>query len=184
MSRLPGAVAAMVACALAATGCTNPDALPAKSTSSPAVSPGGAGEPNAPSPTPPANQLPVHLRSSASKALTAFADLYVNWSYRNLTGRQRLLAAMSVGSARQAEQQAAASSAQDPVIRSGQIRNSGRILAVAPDTIRRGYWVITTLEQTSGNTQYRGLPAGYHVTLARLVNINGGYAVSEWLPQS
>jgi len=178
------AAAATLACAVALTGCTNPDALGGRPTSRPAVSPGGPGEPPAPAPTPPSGQPVVGVRAKPEEALHAFAELYVNWSYRTLTARQRLLATMSVGSARAAEQQAAASSASDPVIRSGQIRNSGQVVSVAPDAVRRGYWVITTLERTSGNTQYRGLPAGYHVTLARLASIQGGYTVSEWLPQS
>ena len=91
---------------------------------------------------------------------------------------------MSVGSARAAEQQAAASSAADGAISSGQIRNSGRVAGLAADMLRRGWWVIVTLERTSGNTEYRGLPAGYHVTFARVAEVHGGYAVSEWLPQS
>ncbi len=45
-------------------------------------------------------------------------------------------------------------------------------------------WVIVTREQTGGDTQYEGLPAAYHVTLAKLASVPGGYAVSEWLPQS
>ena len=176
----------MLACAVAVAvaGCTNPDAAPSRPASAPAVSPGGRGEPTAPAPTPPGTQLAREMRASPREALEAFAELYVNWSYENLPARQRLLAAMSVGSARAAEQQAAASSEGDPAIRSGRIRNSGRVVALVPDAIRPGYWVITTLERTSGSTQYHGLPAGYHVTLARVAEIHGGYAVSEWLPQS
>lgn len=148
------------------------------------MSPGGRGEPHAPPPTPPEAQLARAPRASPRQALQAFAGVYANWSYETLAGRQRLLAAMSVGSARAAEQQAAASTAADPTIRRGQIRNSGRVIAVAPDTIRPGYWVVATLERTAGNTQYQGLPSGYHVTLASVTKIHGGYAVSEWLPQS
>ncbi len=180
----PRPPAAMLACTLALTGCTNPDAAPSKAASSPAVSPGGRGEPAAPAPIPPGRQLAREPRASPREALDAFAEVYVNWSYQNLAARQRLLAANSVGPARIAERQAAAASTSDPAIRRGQIRNSGRVLAIAPDTIRRGYWVITTLERTSGNTEYHGLPAGYHVTLARVAEIHYGYAVSEWLPQS
>ena len=44
--------------------------------------------------------------------------------------------------------------------------------------------MIVTREQTGGDTQYEGLPAAYHVTLAQLASVPGGYAVSEWLPQS
>ena len=45
-------------------------------------------------------------------------------------------------------------------------------------------WTIVTREQTSGAGEYEGLPAAYHVTLAKLAAVGGGYAVSEWLPQS
>jgi hypothetical protein len=44
--------------------------------------------------------------------------------------------------------------------------------------------VIVTREQTGGNSQYDGLQASYHVTLAELAQLkNGGWTVSEWLPQ-
>jgi hypothetical protein len=45
-------------------------------------------------------------------------------------------------------------------------------------------WVIVTREQTGGDTQYEGLPAAYHVTLAQLARVPDGYAVSQWLPQN
>ena len=178
------ALAATLACAVALTGCTNPYAVTSASSSAPSVSRGGPGELPAPAPPPPDAQSPRHPRASPREALLAFAELYVNWDYRTLTAHQRTLAEMSVGSARAAEQQAAATSSGDPAIRSGQIHNSGRVAAVAPDATRAGWWVITTLERTSGSTQYQGIPAGYHVTLARLVRVDGDYAVSEWLPQS
>ena len=44
--------------------------------------------------------------------------------------------------------------------------------------------MIVTREQTGGNTQYEGLPAAYHVTIAQLASVDGGYAVERWLPQS
>ena len=91
---------------------------------------------------------------------------------------------MSVGAARLAEQQAAASSEADTTIARGHIWNSGQIVSIATRPRRRGTWVIVTREQTGGDTEYEGLPAAYHVTLARLARVPGGYAVSEWLPQS
>ena len=89
---------------------------------------------------------------------------------------------MSVAAARLAEQQAAASSRADTTITRGHIYNSGEILSIAPDASRPGTWVIVTREQTGGDTQYEGLPASYHVTLAQLAHVPGGYAVSQWSP--
>jgi hypothetical protein len=124
------------------------------------------------------------VQPTAQATLRAFAELYVNWNYRTLTAQQRTLSAMSVGGARLAEQQAAASSKADTTISQGHIYNSGQVVGVGPDLIDSGLWIVVTHEQTGGDTQYEGLPAAYHVTLAQVVAVAGGYAVSEWLPQS
>ncbi len=118
-----------------------------------------------------------------SKAITAFAELYINWDYRTLTANQRTLAAMSVGAARLSERQAAASSQAATTITRGHIYNHGQIISIARELPRPGTWVILTREQTGGNTQYTGLPASYHITLTRLASVPGGYAISQWLPQ-
>ncbi len=91
---------------------------------------------------------------------------------------------MAVGAARLVEREAAATSEGDTTIRRGRIHNSGAVLSVAADMRHPGLWVIVTREQTSGDSQYAELPTSYHVTLARLASVPGGYAVSEWLPQS
>jgi hypothetical protein len=44
--------------------------------------------------------------------------------------------------------------------------------------------VIVTREQTGGDSQYEGLAAAYHVTIAKLASVPGGYAVEQWLPES
>lgn len=175
-------LAVSLALALTADGCRDPDAE--AGTHPPAASPQNPGEPQAPPPPSSPGQPPAELKPTPTRALAAFAGLYVNWSYQTLAATQRTLAAISIGSARQAEQQAAAASAGDPTIRQGAIHNSGQVLSVAPDLTTAGLWIIVTREQTGGNTQYEGLPASYHVTLARLARVDGGYAVSEWLPQS
>ena len=126
----------------------------------------------------------MDVQSTPTAALTAFSRLYSNWTYRTLTSDQRGLAAMSVGAARLAEQQAAASSQADATIARGHIWNSGQIVSIASDLSQPGAWAVVTREQTGGSTQYEGLPASFHVTLARLAHVPGGYAVSEWLPQS
>jgi hypothetical protein len=173
--------------AVALTGCSNPDAPTAPATlpaTSEAAAPGSPGEPAAPAPPSAASQRPSQAAPTPQAALTAFAHLYVNWSYQTLGAEQRELAAIAVGSARLAEQQAAAASRSDSTIGRGHIHNSGAVVSVAADLTEAGRWVIVTREQTGGSTQYQGLPPGYHVTLARLAHVAGGYAVSQWLPQS
>ncbi len=170
--------------ALALSGCSNPDAPSSKPASHSAASPQSAGEPPAPAAPSPSSERPVEVRRTPQAALAAFSHIYSNWTYRTLSDRQRTLALMSVGAARLAEQQAAASSRADTTIRAGRIWNSGQIISIAEDQARPGTWAIVTRERTGGSTQYQGLPASYHLTLARLAPVAGGYAVSEWLPQN
>jgi hypothetical protein len=176
--------------AVALSGCRNPDAPTTGAATATATSTTGAaapqnpGEPSAPAPPAAASQAPTQVRATPQAALTAFAALYVNWSFQTITAEQRTLAAMSVGAARLAEQQAAATSQSDSTISRGHIYNSGVLVSIAPDLTRAGRWVLVTREQTGGSTQYEGLPAGYHVTFARLLAVPGGYVVSQWLPQS
>jgi len=169
--------------AVALTGCTNPDA-PSSVQGTSTGSPQNTGEPPAPVPPTPAAQAPAGVQPTPAKALAAFSALYTNWTYRTLSSNQQRLAAMSVGAARLAEQQAAASSRADTTITRGHIYNTGQIISIAPDASRPDRWVIVTREQTSGDTQYEGLPATYHVTLAQLARLPGGYAVSQWLPEN
>lgn len=182
MKRLIAVCLLLVAVALA--GCTNPDAPSAVRSTEASASPQSPGEPAAPPPPSPGPQAPADVQPTPTKALAAFAQLYVNWSYRTLSADERTLAEISVGAARLSERQAAASSQDDTTIAAGHIWNSGQVVSIAPDLTRAGAWVIVTHEQTGGNTQYEGLGAAYHVTIARLANVPGGYAVEEWLPQS
>ena len=168
---------------MALTGCTNPDA-PSTVGSTESSSPQSPGEPAAPPPPSPGAQAPADVQPTPAKALQAFAQLYVNWSYRTLSADQRTLAEISVGAARLSERQAATSSRNDTTIAAGHIWNRGQLISIARDLTRAGAWVIVTHEQTGGNTQYEGLPAAYHVTIAELASVHGGYAVAEWLPQS
>jgi hypothetical protein len=170
--------------AIALAGCQNPDAPSTTKAKTARVSPQNTGEPAAPSPPSPGAQTPANVQPTPSKAISAFASLYVNWTYRTLVEHQRTLAAMSVGAARLSERQAATSSQGDQTIARGRIYNRGQIVSIAEDQRRAGWWVIVTREQTGGNTQYEGLPAAYHVTTAQLATVPGGYAVDQWLPQS
>lgn len=175
---------ALLLAALALGGCSNPDAPRENRASEEEQRVASPGEPN-PSPPPPASSFTAaQAKPTAVQALTSFARLYVNWSYRDLTRQQQRLAAISVGAARTAELQAAASSAADLTLRAGHLVNSGTVVSVAGDQSQTGLWAIVTHEQTSGSGNYEGLPSGYHVTLARVTSVPGGYAVSEWLPQS
>lgn len=187
MSGAPRATMLAVSLALAcgATGCTNPDAQSeGEQAGTSNSSPQNVGEPQAPPPPHASGQGPAEIQATPQRALTAFAGLYINWNYRTLGSIERTLAAISIGAARQAEEQAAASSASDSTIAQGHIHNSGQVVSVAADAAQAGTWVIVTRERTGGNSEYEGLPASYHVTLARLGRVQGGYAVSEWLPQS
>ncbi|HLB21180.1 MAG TPA: hypothetical protein VK605_03680, partial [Solirubrobacteraceae bacterium] len=167
------------------TGCTNPDAATTTVRSGPTgASVQNAGEPPAPRAAASGTQAPIAVQRTPSKAAAAFAALYVNWTYRTLVAHQRTLAAMAVGAARLSERQAAASAQHDTTIVRGHIYNRGRVVDVAPDALRSGWWAIVTREQTGGNSQYEGLSAAYHVTLAQLVPVPGGFAVGQWLPQS
>ncbi|MHB8234998.1 MAG: hypothetical protein ACYDHT_10135 [Solirubrobacteraceae bacterium] len=145
---------------------------------------GSPGEPAAPASPTASSQGPSGARSTPQAALSVYADSYINWSYRTLSSRQLELAAISVGAARLSERQAAAASAGDSTIARGRIHNTGQVVSVAADATQAGRWVVVTRERTGGSAQYQGLPETYHVTLARLAAVRGGWAVSEWLPQS
>jgi hypothetical protein len=170
--------------ALVLAGCSNPDAPTTSTSGSANSSPQNAGEPSAPAPPSAGAQTPLDVQATPPKAIAAFAELYVNWTYRTLTEHQRTLAAMSVGAARLSESQAAASSQADTTIARGHIYNSGQIVSIARDLTSADSWVIVTREQTGGDSQYEGLAAAYHVTIAQLASVPGGYAVEQWLPES
>jgi len=170
--------------AVAFAGCTNPDAPSAVHGSESSASVQNAGEPAAAPPPSPSAQAPAEVQPTPALALAAFARRYVNWSYSTLNAGQRTLAAMSVGAARLSELQAATTSQNDTAIARGQVWNSGQVVSITRDLTKTAAWVVVTHEQTGGSSQYEGLPAAYHVTIAQLANVPGGYAVSEWLPQS
>ena len=170
--------------AVALAGCINPDAPTTTERSVSSSSPQNTGEPPAPAPPSSSAQSPVAVQPTPVRALEAFARLYVNWSYRTLSADQRRLAAMSVGPARLAERQAAAASHADTTITRGHIYNTGEIVSIAPDHTRANTWVIVTHEQTGGSSEYDGLQAAYHVTLARLASVPQGFVIEAWLPQS
>jgi hypothetical protein len=180
MSRPLAAVALAVCCALLWAGCVNPDAPQPR----PATVTGSPGEPAAPPPRSPSSEASSAAQPTPQKTLERFARLYVNWNYQNLPGVQRELAANAVGAARAAERLAAAQTARDQTLTRGRVWNHGAVVAVAPDRDTAERWVVVTREQTGGSGEYKALPAGYHVTLARVVRVTGGWAVEAWEPQS
>lgn len=166
------------------SGCTNPDAPSTTSSGASTSSPQNAGELPAPDPPSSQAQKPAAVQATPARAVEAFAQLYVNWTYRTLTSNQRRLAAISVGPARLAEQQAAAASQVDTTIARGHIYNTGQIVSLSSERSHVGTWVLVTREQTGGSSEYQGLQAAYHVTLAKLAHISQGYVIESWLPQS
>lgn len=173
------AVLAAVAAALALAACSNPDA------GGPPSGAGGVqsqGEPAAPRPA--RGSAAVDVQRSAQAAIAQYARLYANWSWRTLAAEMRRLAAISVAQARLTDQQNAAQAAGDTTLRQGQISNTGAVVSIAGDQTQAGTWVIVTRERTSGSGEYEGLPASFHVTLAKVQQVQHGWAVSEWAPQS
>lgn len=126
---------------------------------------------------------PVRLAPSPQQAVERFAAGYINWTWQSLAADQAALAASAVGEARASEEQALKQTARDTPLRRAEIYNRGVIVAVAPlHGGKPDEWVIDTREQTGGNSEYAGLQAAFHVTLAAVVRVRGGWAVSVWRP--
>ncbi len=184
--------AQLLCCALAGVvivlglaACSDPYATrPASGASSASAGVQNAGEPPAPAPPQAGVQAPLHVQGTPQAALLQFASGYSNWSYRTLAREQLALATIAVGAARLSERQAAASTRADSTLARARIANNGTVLSVSADLARSGWWVVVTREHTSGGGEYAGLAPGYHVTLARLTSVPGGWAVSQWLPES
>ena len=167
------------------TSTSTSTSTPTSTASSPAANPAqNPGEQPAPPPPAPASQTPTSVQSTPADAITQFATLYMNWTWRTLAAHERELAALSVGPARLSEQQAAAAASGDSTIAQTRVYNNGQIISITRSLTNPKQWVIITREQTGGNSQYDGLQASYHVTLAELAQLNNsGWTVSEWLPQ-
>jgi hypothetical protein len=128
---------------------------------------------------------PVHPAGSPQQALERFAVRYINWSYATLAADEAGLAAEAVGEARAFEEQARAQTARDTPLARGHIYNTGTVIGLA--RVRGGppdEWVIDTREQTGGDQEYAGTGAGFHVTLATVQRVAGGWAVAVWRPES
>jgi type IV secretory pathway VirB10-like protein len=184
---LPAALTA----AIAGCGVTNPY-TPSTTTRNPttiaitrtASSAQNPGELPAPPPPTPASQQPARLQSTPERAIAQFAALYTNWTWRTLAADQLTLARVSVGAARLSEQQAAAADDRDSEIARAHLYNQGQLVSIARSLTNVSQWVIVTREQTAGNSQYDGLQAAYHITLATVTHLPDGWAISAWLPQN
>lgn len=175
------AALALLACCLVGCGCADPDAQQPPPLAS--SQPGSPGEPLAPPPRSPSREASSAALPSPQKTLERYARLYINWDYRTLAAEQRRLAALAAGAARASELLAAVQSTRDVALVQGRVWNRGSVISLAPELRRPGVWVVVTREQTGGSGEYAALPAGFHVTLARLARAGRGWVVSGWEPQ-
>jgi uncharacterized protein YbdZ (MbtH family) len=124
---------------------------------------------------------------TAISAVTTFARVYTNWTAADVSQRLRILAAASLGRARQEMAAQATETEDDPELASGHLTNQGTVEAVSPLAGQPGTYIVVTLERTvaSAGSQLSGLPAGWHVTLAAVTRVaQRGWVVSDWRPQS
>ncbi len=115
---------------------------------------------------------PRALAPSPAAALRRYALAYVNWSAASLPARERQLAALSIGQARQLALQTASARSGAAALLADQVSNSGQIIALTPgEGPDRNQWVLVTQEHTTGSGPYAALPAGPHVTIARVTHL-------------
>jgi hypothetical protein len=118
-------------------------------------------------------------------ALERYANLDSNWTAKSVAVVQDQLAAISLGQARAQALQAEASAARDTQLTQSHLANHGQVLAVSPgQAAAAGKWVIVTREQTTGESDYQGLPATLHIIYAQVTRTESGWVVSEWAPQN
>jgi hypothetical protein len=119
------------------------------------------------------------------EALRRYALAYVNWRASDLRGREQQLAATSIGAAKLTAEQTVASESATAALVANDVANTGQVAAITPgEGPDAGWWVIVTLEHTTGTGAYAGLPTSPHVTLARVRHVKTGWAVSSWNPRS
>jgi hypothetical protein len=178
----PPIIAAAFASAIALAGCGIHDPL---------NDPSAAGSPKS-GPPGVVRHLDPKLRRSVlaaaaptpTAALERFARLYINWNEHNLAAQQRTLAAISIGEASSTEAQAAAHTPADYELHNSHLANKGRIVAIAPSRpARPGSYMVVTRERTTGTGTYDQLAPAYHLTIATVRRIPGGWTVSQWHPQ-
>jgi hypothetical protein len=122
---------------------------------------------------------------SPVEAIDVFATGYVNWTADTIAARMRTLAMISVGQARSTVLIAAAQTAHDYELRRSGVANTGTVEVIArlPGTDR--YVVVTRERTTASNTSaYAGLMPAWHVALATVARVDGGWAASSWQPEN
>jgi hypothetical protein len=119
-------------------------------------------------------------------AVRSFANSYINWTAETVAADMRALAGRSIGQARSALELAAAQTASDYELQQGGISNSGQVEAVAPLPSSRDRYVVVTRESTAATntTAYQGLRPAWHVALATVSPLKGGWVLSGWQPES
>lgn len=138
----------------------------------------------------PSNRIPTTVAPGPSGAvalLRRYTALSINWTSHTLAARQRQLARLAVGGARAQAIQTAASYATDSSLQRSRVGDRGQITSIAAGQgPRRGWWVITTQETTTGTGDYQHLPSQAHVYDAQLTHTHNHHrlAVSTWSPQS
>jgi hypothetical protein len=127
---------------------------------------------------------PVAPAASPQSAVERFADSYINWTWETLAADQQRLAASAVGEARASELQARQQTERDTALTRGRVFNKGSVVAVAQvKDSSKDVWVCVTKEQTGGQGEYAALAAAYHVTLATVAKVPGGWAIQAWRPE-
>jgi hypothetical protein len=131
-------------------------------------------------------EVALAVSSTAAEAVRSFASAYINWTADTVAADMRALAARSIGQARSALELAAAQTASDYELQQGGISNSGQVEAVAPLPSAQGQYIVVTRESTaaSATTAYQGLRPAWHVALAKVVPMQGGWVVSGWEPET
>jgi hypothetical protein len=127
---------------------------------------------------------PLAPAPSPQSAVERFADGYINWNYQTLAADQQHLAASAIGEARASELQARQQTERDSALARGHVFNTGTVVTVAPVKGAGGnVWACVTREQTGGEGEYTALAAAYHVTLATVAPVPGGWSVRSWRPE-
>lgn len=136
----------------------------------------------------PAPRQSVSGRGAATpeQAVRRFARAYINWTADSVGRDMSRLAAASIGQARSALQLAAAQTAGDYELKHGGIANSGTVEAVAPLPTGRNQYLVVTRESTTAaaDAAYQGLRPAWHVAIATVARLQGGWVLSGWQPET
>jgi hypothetical protein len=195
------AILAAVAVAIAVAGCGLGLGGPAPRTTTTRAASGAGGTPGTTAvratvaraqrtheiPTPAPAQKAAWGWRSPVQAVQVFAQWYINWTADTVATHLRVLAQIGIGQARSAMALAAGQVAHDSALRLGGIANSGTVEAIAPVTGESNVYAVVTRERTTAThtNVYRGLRAGWHVTLATVIRVGGRlWTISGWQPEN